>query len=110
MEMPAWSETARDWCKENPLKATVGIWGVFMVATISKLARKGMRPSLVLIHARMYAQFAVIFGMGAAGLVTYLNSEGSDRRSSVKLRLKQFDPEPAPEAVPVVEAEATDRA
>lgn len=37
--------------QENPLKATVGIWGVFMVATISKLARKGMRPSLVVRKA-----------------------------------------------------------
>lgn len=64
------------------------------------------RPQL--IHARMYAQFAVIFGMGAAGFVTFLNSEGSDRRSSVKLRLKQFDPEPALEAAPA--AEASDRA
>ena len=47
-----------------------------------------------LIHARMYAQFAVIAGIGDAGLVSFLGSETSDRRSSVKLRLTQFDPEP----------------
>jgi hypothetical protein len=47
-----------------------------------------------LIHARMYAQFAVIAGIGAAGVISFLGSETSDRRSSVKLRLTQFDPEP----------------
>jgi len=53
--------------------------------------RKPAPPQL--IHARMYAQFAVIGGMAAAGLMTYWTSEPAERRSSVKLRLRQFDPE-----------------
>ena len=48
----------------------------------------------------MYAQFAVIGGMAAAGLMTYWTSEPSDRRSSVKLRLRQFDPVEEDEAGP----------
>ena len=48
-------------------------------------------PLPQLIHARMYAQFAVIGAIGAAGLVTFVTAEKSERRSSVELNLSRFD-------------------
>ena len=39
----------------------------------------------------MYAQFAVIAAIGAAGVMTFWTSDGTDRRSAVNLRLKQYD-------------------
>jgi hypothetical protein len=55
----------------------------------------------------MYAQFAVIGAIGAAGIMTFITSDGTDRRSGVTLRLKQYD-DLAKEAKVVPNAAALD--
>ncbi len=71
--------------------------------------KKGMKPSLKLIHARLVAQAGVIAGICAAGVASYVLHDGKPKQQGIVIReMTEFVAPPTMAAEP--EADRSSRA
>lgn len=81
----------REWIREHPFTAVLGLWGSVLGATGVYLYKRQIPTQLKIIQARIIAQAGLIVGAVSLAGVTYLTAGDDKKPAASSWKLRNFE-------------------